>query len=869
MKENGYGHYRKRIDQVCSKYSDWPAFRCMKDDGEIDDLTFGELHHLILKFEHVLHTLGLKKGDRVVLMDKHLPSAERTFISITYWNLTAVMVDASLPKEEIHKLIDLTDVRAVFTSKELAAELSDELKNTLPVLDIRAADGSYPVISACKKVSLPPTPDPDPAVIAILFSSGTTGSMKPIMISYDAVLFSWKTNTRAAALTHEHDYLYVFPLSHISGLESSLTLFLCGATLDMVENFTSSILPKALQTYQPVVFGMVPKVFDIMVQKMEETIDSKGSLFRKYYEFARKLSSAAQKKYGNRAAGRLLMFPFSKALFGKNIKVIFTGSAMCAPETASAIMDMGVYWCNLYASTECGAPITTTSRFDRYSPDSVGNVNGSKGIEVIIHNPDEKGVGEIYVKSRLMMTGYFRDPVLTAESFDNGYFRTGDLGYISKEGYLYLAGRSKEAIMLHTGKKVAPSDLEQILASASPMENSVVICGVPEKKKRFDEIHAFFEDRGFSSEEREQIKKKLLNYAREHAPLYPIKDVHFLKEIPKTSVFKVKRYLLAKYVQDKNMDETEEAVTDAPIPDTAVNIEENKFAVLSAIIEDHAKLTQKVRKTDRLYEDLNIDSLTIYEISAAIEQKWGISIGQALKPDMTVGHILELIENPSLLKNDNAAADDEVYPKKRTLLHKGIFNLCTFLSRGAWNLPVYGIRNLPENSAYILCANHESNLDTLWLFAALREKCPDLSQIACLAKIEILQNPYTRFPLTTIGGIPVDRSGNTAEAVQHACKWLKQGGCLLVFPEGTRTRNGFMGEFKTGAAQLALSANVPIVPVRIDGAFEAYRPGTRLPKMIDGGHRVRISITVKEPIYPDGKTPEELTREVKESIENR
>ena len=71
MKENGYGYYRKRIDQVCS---DWPAFRCMKDDGRIDSLSFGELHRRILKFEHVMHTLGLKKGDRVVLMDKHLPS---------------------------------------------------------------------------------------------------------------------------------------------------------------------------------------------------------------------------------------------------------------------------------------------------------------------------------------------------------------------------------------------------------------------------------------------------------------------------------------------------------------------------------------------------------------------------------------------------------------------------------------------------------------------------------------------------------------------------------------------------------------------------------------------------------------------------
>ena len=236
---------------------------------------------------------------------------------------------------------------------------------------------------------------------------------------------------------------------------------------------------------------------------------------------------------------------------------------------------------------------------------------------------------------------------------------------------------------------------------------------------------------------------------------------------------------------------------------------------------------------------------------------------------MTVEHILELIENPSLLKEEKKVSNEEVYPKKRNVLHKAMFQICTSLSRGAWTLPVYGAGNLPTDLAYILCPNHESNLDALWLLAALGDKCPDLEKIASLAKIEILQNPFTRFPLITLGGIPVDRSGNTAEAVQHARKWLQQGGCLLVFPEGTRARNGFMGELKTGAAQLALTANVPIVPIRIDGAFEAYPPGTKLPKMIDRGHRVRISITVKEPVYPEGKTPEQLTREVRESIENR
>lgn len=871
MRKNGYDLYKKQIDKNCSRYRDWPVFKCLLDDDTITSLTYGELYAQILQFHDRMEELGLKAGDRVVIMDKHLPSAERTFISATYWNLTAVMVDASLPAHDIHRLIELTDVRAIFTCEELAEKLDADLKEKLPVLDIRPKDTSYPLLSVCSDTSgMPATPDPDTTAIAILFSSGTTGSMKPIVISYNAILHSWQTNTHVADLRHEQEYLYVFPLSHVSGLESSLTLFLCGATLDMVETFTAAVLPKALQAYQPHIFGMVPKVFDIMVQKMEETIKGMPSIMWKYYIFARKVSSFFQKKFGNRAVGHAMMSPFTKKLFGKNIQVIFTGSSMCAPETASAIMDMGVYWCNLYASTECGAPIATTDRFDRYVPDSVGNVKHNKGIEVIIHNPDEKGVGEIYVKSTLMMTGYFRDPELTKDAFDNGYFKTGDLGYINEEGYLYLAGRSKESIQLHNGKKVAPSDLEQILAAASPLENAVVICGVPEKQNRFDEIHAFFEDHNFSAEERARIREKLLKYAREKAPLYPIKDVHFMKEIPKTSVFKVKRYLLAKYVQDKRLGEVEEE-TAAETVETVQH--DSRLATLLQIIRENGKLQQAIKVKDRLNEDLGLDSLTMYEIVAAIENKWGVYIGNSLKAHMTVQDVADIIENPELAEGKNTGANADgsdgsqtVYPKERGLSHKMAFNVCTALSRAAWKLSVEGAENLPKDTAYIICPNHESNLDMLWLFAALGKKGPALEKVASLAKIEILQNRYTRFPLETMGGIPVDRAGNTAEAIQQARRWLQQGGCLVLFPEGTRTRTGELGELKTGAAQLALEAGVPIVPVHLEGAYETYMPGTKLPKFVRDGGRCRISVTVKAPIMPAGQSPEELTAELRKAI---
>lgn len=868
MNNTAYTRYKARLDEVCAKYAAWPALRCMKDDGTITSVTYGELKAMIRTFRKRMDELGLKPGDRVALMESHLPSAERTFVSASYWNLTVVLMDASLPDAEIRSLLAQTDVRAVFTDAVLAQKLGGAGALSVPVLDVRQPEGKYPLLpQGTQTVTGPATPDPDQEAIAILFSSGTTGSMKPIVIPFEAILFSWQTNRRAADLRHEDDYLYVFPLNHISGLESSLTLLLCGATLDMVDTFSASVIPKALAAYQPRVFGMVPKVFDIMVQRMEQTVESKGKLLKGYYTQARKVSAALQKKFGNRAVGHLLMKPFSTALFGKNIKTLFTGSAMCAADTAAAMVDMGVYWCNLFASTECGAPITTTDRFDRYAPSSVGNIRHNPGIDIKLHEPDANGVGEIYVKTKQIMKGYFRDPKLTAEAFDNGYFKTGDLGWVDKEGYLYLAGRKKDSIQLHNGKKVAPTDLEEMLAPICPAENSVVICGVPEGKRRFDEIHAFFEDKGLNAEERKKITDRLIRYAKEKMPLYPIKEVHFLKEIPKTSVMKVKRYLLIDHVLKRRDDAPEaapvqEAPETAPVQTEAAN---SDLATLAALICERTHQEREVKPTDTLQDDLGLDSLTIYELCAGIEEKWGVFLGNALRPEMTVEQVLEAIHNPPADAGSPAEAETAgEFPRPRNAAHLTAFKTANFLSRRVWALEARGTENLPAEGGYILCPNHSSNLDVLWLFASMGRACPPLEKVACMAKKELLGHWFTRFAHTVMGGIPVDRGGASSSAVEHSRRWLEQGGRLVLFPEGTRTRSGALGEFKPGAAQLAVETGVPLVPVRLNGAFETYPAGTKMPKI---GKKCRIRVTIGAPIAPQGKTPQELTDAVRAAIE--
>lgn len=155
----------------------------------------------------------------------------------------------------------------------------------------------------------------------------------------------------------------------------------------------------------------------------------------------------------------------TKEVFGENIFGIGTGASPCKVETTEFFLNLGLEWSNLYATTETSVPITATGIKDKYPVDTVGNVNHHPEISVKINNPASSGIGEIVVKSELMMKGYFRSDDLTEETFDNGYFKTGDLGYIDKKGYLHITGRIKESIILENGKKVSPQDVDDYYLS--------------------------------------------------------------------------------------------------------------------------------------------------------------------------------------------------------------------------------------------------------------------------------------------------------------------------------------------------------------------------------------------------------------------
>ena len=155
-------------------------------------------------------------------------------------------------------------------------------------------------------------------------------------------------------------------------------------------------------------------------------------------------------------------------------------------------------------------------------------------------------------------------------------------------------------------------------------------------------------------------------------------------------------------------------------------------------------------------------------------------------------------------------------------------SLFCFLTKVFYRFEVEGVENIPSNGPYIIAANHQSHLDGMWIMAAGREKIK-LENFCCMAKQEHLDSRVSRRGLRITGGIPVARGANTSPALKRVLECLKMKKIVLIHPEGTRTPNGRLGSFKLGVERLATEADVVVLPVKIEGAYEIYPKGKRLP----------------------------------------
>jgi long-chain acyl-CoA synthetase len=475
------------------------------------------------------------------------------------------------------------------------------------------------------------------------------------------------------------------------------------------------------------------------------------------------------------------------------------------------------------------------------------------GVEVRIAEPDASGVGEVIARGPNVMLGYYEDEAATRKTLVERWLYTGDLGRVDDDGNLYLVGRSKEIIVDTNGKNVYPDELEEIYAN-SPYIKELSIVGLPDGIGEKVACLVVADDEFDIALSRAALHRLVEEHFREVSASLPyykrVKVLHFTDiELPRTATRKVKRREVVQIME--SLEETQKTGRRGGVQDTA---NADSMWLLGVVATVANRPRSEVSIESRL-SDLGFDSLMFVELATAIEGAGGsISAPERFNEIQDIRELLTVVSRQGGAATKDAAKiddrrkdDDEIHIPAfvRTAGNKAGDFLQRFLYEQFLRAHYEGRSNIPPHTNFLVAANHASHLDMGLTKMALGEYGKDL--VALAAADYFFDTKYKRAVMENFTNlVPMERTGSLRQSLRHAKSFLDRGYNALIFPEGTRSMTGIMADFKPVVGYLALHARVGILPMFLDGTYEAMPKGTTIIKNRDVGARIGRFLEIEE-----------------------
>lgn len=574
------------VNEIEKQYGDRKAYCYLVEDTVVDK-TYRELVHDV----HAVASWMVEKGwhrKHIAILGSSSYAWVVAFLAITNSDNIVIPIDKMLPEQEILNLLTMGDAQAVFISEEFEPMIHTIREHTEAVTDIISFSGTtYREMLRSPLCELPKL-DAE-AMAEILFTSGTTGTGKGVILTQKNIVSNINEICRmdfTRNLKCDPIVLSVLPIHHTFELTvDNLGVLYCGATIcinDKLENIVAN-----LNRFRPAVILVVPTIAEAFYKKVLEGIEGGGSKGK--VAFAKKCNQVLH-KFNIDVRRNLYKSLLEK--FGGNLTNIVVGGAALRPEIAETFEEFGIHMYQGYGLTEC-APLVAANYPDVNKFGSVGKPVSYMEIKI--------EQGEILVKGDGVMAGYYKNPEATADAIRDGWFHTGDLGYLDEEGYLYITGRSKNLIILDNGKNIYPEELEGYVMTVPGVKDvmvyddngkisAMVLAAVPNDQDLHKEIKQGIR----------KINEKLPAYKR-------IVGLDFrAQEFPKTTTMKIKRAEVLKWVQEQR----EKKSVDYVPPQTA---EQKRLAM--AFEQTLGKRNIGIR--DNFFE-MGGDSLSALELAALI-----------------------------------------------------------------------------------------------------------------------------------------------------------------------------------------------------------------------------------------------------------
>ncbi len=468
------------LTQALAEAPDGIAYRHKYGTPEIQDVSFAEFVHQVRALGSALSELGVDQ-EHIACVAENSYHWIRLYLTVLCSRGVYLPVDKELPPQDMLYVLKNGDARVVFYSKrfeEFFRTHRDELPEVRYFIgfDRDEDEGeflSYRRLSARGEELLSEGYDvytanmtsSDPKAMKLLvYTSGTTGIAKGVMLSEENLVAEVYHGLQVADILTVG--LSVLPYHHTYEAVVGILVYLHRHATTCINESLAAIL-KNLKTYQPDFIYLVPAFLEMFHKKILQNIEEKGK--GKTFRTGAKISRILL-KCGIDVRSKL--FAEVHEAFGGNLKLIVVGAAPLRPEVTDFFSTIGITICQGYGITEC-SPLVSVNRNDPYAdPKTVGMPLPC--LEVKIDNPSEDGNGEILVKGKTVMLGYYKNPEETERVMKNGWFHTGDLGNIDHRGFLSITGRLKNLIVLDNGKNVYPEEIENIIMNVPTVAETVV-----------------------------------------------------------------------------------------------------------------------------------------------------------------------------------------------------------------------------------------------------------------------------------------------------------------------------------------------------------------------------------------------------------
>ncbi len=519
---------KELIDCAADKYNDKTAFMFDRNGGDVK-VSFAELKNDIDALGTYFFSLGLH-GEKIVIYGENSYEWILTYFAAVNGSNIIVPIDKELGAAELKNLVNDCGATTVVYSKR-KSEAVEAAKPDMPNVEryiltseiSECIDKGMALMQSGSNEFLNNKIDRE-ALCAIIYTSGTTGKPKGVMLCHRNLASDTVNSSRNF---YEGDgTVGVLPLNHTFGFTATVLCQILRGHGVYINNSLKKIM-RDMQAMKPRHISVVPLFMKSFYKNIWKNAEKQGKA-----DALRKLIkvSNAMRRVG--IDMRPVFFKSIIAAFGGNLNLIISGGAPIDQKYVKGFDDIGINIMNGYGITEC-SPIVSTSRNKATKPGSVGLA--VPGTTVKVDNPDANGEGELLVKGDIVMMGYYNDPERTAQAIQDGWFRTGDIGRVDEDGFIFITGRQKNLIILSNGKNVYPEEIEAVIEDVEGV-NEVMVYG------KDDVICA--EIYTETPEEKERIKKDVQALNDTLPSHKQVKNITFRDtEFEKTSTKKIKRFL--------------------------------------------------------------------------------------------------------------------------------------------------------------------------------------------------------------------------------------------------------------------------------------------------------------------------------------